>query len=29
MQKKKLWVMFGFNIDIQSQKLYLKYNFDI
>jgi hypothetical protein len=24
-----IWVMFGLNIDIQSQKLNLKYNFDI
>jgi len=24
-----IWVMFGLNIYIQSQKLHLKYNFDI
>jgi hypothetical protein len=24
-----IWVMFGFNIDFQSQKLHIKYNFDI
>jgi hypothetical protein len=24
-----IWVMFGFNIDIQSQKLHLKYSFGI
>jgi len=32
MQKKKIviiWAMVGLNIDIQSQKLYLKYSFGI
>jgi hypothetical protein len=24
-----IWVMFGLNIDFQSMKLHLKYNFDI
>jgi hypothetical protein len=24
-----IWVMFGLNINIQSQKLHLKYSFDI